>query len=615
MRLAAASVAVGVAGVGCGEGGPPGPACHDPCTLGATRCDGTGGVATCMAAGGGCAAWSDPVACAGGATCMAGACVSCQGGPGALHDQVLSVSGEPRHYFLYVPSSYQCARAWPLLVDFHGTGAATDPGARVEEYYAQDELVALAEHEGFLVARPRSRYANEGGGQLLFRWDENAGDLAKNVAFARALVGDIAGRYHVDPARTYTSGFSNGTNMALQFMGDTLFRGYAVVGGGIWDRVTRGPFGADAPRIYATTGYRDYMYQYLRELSGWLDAHGYPRARLMQRQTDTGHALYGWHFAELWAWLDRGERPGPGSGLAPGWTQEAPLPDGATAIQLARTPSADLLAAGAEGRLWRRDSATGVWSRVAMLNGSDGFAPNLTDLCLLPSGRGLAIGEGTLAVSDDGGATWTVAPHVPEFGAMNFGFSYLNGIACAGGLVVGGGYWSAALSHDGGHTWSAATMSEGSYGAQVAAVHATADGAWIATGYYDYISRSTDGQTFEAVATPDPREWWNGIASAPGGHVWVVGEAGGLLSSRDGGRSFVSASAPRRDDLYAVAFRDALHGLAVGLHGAALATSDGGASWRDVSSGLDLTLTDVTWLDARSALAVGEGGAVLTYAP
>src|SRR5262249_60797767 len=126
-----------------------------------------------------------------------------------------------------------------------------------------------------------------------------------------ALVGDIAGRYHVDPARTYTSGFSNGTNMALQFMGDTLFRGYAVVGGGIWDRVTRGPFGADAPRIYATTGYRDYMYQYLRELSGRLDAHGYPRARLMQRQPATPHALHGRPLPPPWARPPRPPRPPP----------------------------------------------------------------------------------------------------------------------------------------------------------------------------------------------------------------------------------------------------------------------------------------------------------------
>jgi photosystem II stability/assembly factor-like uncharacterized protein/predicted esterase len=525
---------------------------------------------------------------------------------GAQHDQTISVGGETRHYFVYIPTSYGCSNAWPLLVDFHGTGAASTPDAAVEEYYAQDELVALAEQQGFIVARPRSRSAVEGG-QYLFRWDENAGDLAKNVAFTRALVPALAARWRIDPARSYTSGFSNGTNMAMQFFGDTLFHGFAVIGGGLWNPPTTTPPGG--ARIYATTGYRDYMYQYLREMRGFLDARSYPADRLWQRETDTGHVLYGWHFAELWAWLDRGERPAAGT-LASGWTRET-LPAGApTLIQLAHGESGAMLAAGALGTLWRRDT-TGAWTRTAQL--TNGFAPNLTDLCLLPNGHGLAVGEGMLALTTDGGMSWALGTRVPEFGGMNFGYSYLNGIGCTGALVVGGGYWSAARSADG-MTWSGVSIDEGGYNAQVAAVHGGDAGTWLASGYYGYVARSTDGTTFTMLNTPISREWWNGIASAPGGHWWVVGEAGGILASTDDGQTFLEQTSPRNDDLYAVAFADAQHGMAVGAHGAALLTANGGTSWQDISTGLDGFLGDVAWLDAHTALVVGESATVLRYA-
>jgi poly(3-hydroxybutyrate) depolymerase/photosystem II stability/assembly factor-like uncharacterized protein len=524
---------------------------------------------------------------------------------GALHAQTLTVSGETRYYFVYVPTTYSCAHAWPLLVDFHGTGAASTPDTAVEEYYAQDELVALAEQQGFIVARPRSRYANESG-QLLFRWDENTGDLTKNVAFTRALVPALAAKWRIDPARTYTSGFSNGTNMAMQFFGDALFHGFAVIGGGEWNTPAHVP--TDGARIYATTGYRDYMYQYLRQMRSFLDAHQYAADRMWQRETDTGHVLYGWHFAELWAWLDRGEKPAAGN-LAAGWTRETLTPGAPSLIQLAKAQDGSMLAAGALGTLWRRDASG--WQRTAQL--TSGFAPNFTDLCVLANGHGVAIGEGVVAETSDDGAHWTVGAQVPEFGGMNFGFSYLNGLGCASGAIVGAGYWSAAKSSDG-NSWAGVTMDEGSYAAQVAAVHVSDGGTWLASGYYSYLARSSDGSTFTESNAPVSREWWNGIASAAGGRWWVVGEAGGILASTDDAQTFLAQTAPRGDDLYAVAFYDAQHGMAVGAHGAALLTTNGGTTWQDVSTGLDGFLGDVAWLDAQTALVVGQGGTVLRYA-
>jgi photosystem II stability/assembly factor-like uncharacterized protein/predicted esterase len=539
---------------------------------------------------------------------MGGSCVTCGSTTGAFHDQMLSVGGETRHYFLYVPSAYQCDRAWPLLVDFHGTGSGSDPSANPEEYYAHEELVALAEREGFLLLRPRSRYLDEGGGVLVFRWDENPGDLAKNTAFAHALVTDLSSRYRVDPARTYASGFSNGTNMAMQFAGESVFHGFGLVGGGVWDRPTRGRFDADAPRIYATTGYRDYLFKALRDLKSWLDGLGYPRERLFQRQSDTGHDLYGWHFAEMWAWLDRGERPAQGS-LAAGWTRED-SGGSESLLEVVHAPGGGLVASGAAGTLWRR-APDGTWSRNVLNSGS--VSPNFTDLCVLPSGHGAAVGEGTLALTHDGGASWQMASPVPEFDNMGFGFSYLNSIGCGSDELVGGGYWAAAQSRDDGTTWSAASTSVGTGNAQTAIVRAGPAGTWLAAGYYDYVGRSTDGHSFTSIDHALPSGWWNGIAAGADGRWWVVGEQGSLLYSTDDGRSFQAQPLPRADDLYAVDFADPMHGLAVGAHGAALLTEDGGASWRDVSTGLDGFLGGVAWLGPASAVVVGQDGLALRF--
>jgi predicted esterase/photosystem II stability/assembly factor-like uncharacterized protein len=553
-----------VDGGGDDSGGGDDGGCTAECLAGATRC-GVGGLETCAPIGG-CARWGAAVACPGGAPCADGACTPCTGGPGELRDQALTVAGETRHYWLYVPAAYACTAAWPLLVDLHGTASGTEAD-EPETYYALPELIAVAEQEGFIVARPRSRSAMIGGAQI-YQWDVNAGDLARNAQLGHRVVAAVAAAYHVDPARTYVAGFSNGTNMAAQFLADDppVFAGIATIAGGLW-AAPAADLDASSPRVYTTTGYRDYMFDYQRDLLAFLEGHGLPAERVFVRESDTGHELYGWHYRELFRWLDRGERP-----------------------------------------------AAGGWAQVGAIGG--GFPPNLSGVCLLPSGAGVAVGEGALVTTADGGATWARQAAVPALGSTWFPYAYLNFVACHATRVVGGGYTVAAVSDDGGATWAAASMiTLDGYPAQAAGVAVSEAGTWLATGYWNYVGRSTDGHTFTAVATPEMRQWWTEAAAAPGGRWVVVGEGGTILVSTDDGVSFAVASSPTQEDLYAVAFADATRAVAVGAHGTALLTSDGGATWADVSSGLDGYLGDVTWLSPGRALVVGEGGAVLTYEP
>ena len=532
----------------------------------------------------------------------------CSGKAGDFHSQPLAVGSATRYYFLHVPAAYDCGRAWPLLVDFHGTGtgAPTDP---VEELWAFPEMIDAADGEGFLVVRPRSLFALEGSTNV-FQWDINAGDLARNHAFVLALVADLETRYHIDPNRVYAAGFSNGPTMALRFLADepSIMHGYMVISGGLNTPLARAtPLAGSLARIYIMVGYRDYMYSATRTLYSFLTAHNFPSGQVWERHADTGHELYGWHYHEAFRWLDRGARPAAGT-LSAGWTKET-FPTSAQLVQLARDPAGRLYAAGDDGAIYRR-AAAGAWSALATLATAQ-FRLRLSDLCFLADGRALAVGDGYLATSADG-QTWSAPSRIAEFSSVpQFGYTHLTTVGCAQTRAVGGGVWSSAVSDDGGATWSAATIASAGFNVFVSAVRPSASGSWVGAGYY-YLGRSTDGATFSDTLDPTGVQWLNDAAPAGATGWWAVGEKGALASSSDGGATFSAVPPVTTEDLYAIRFADGTRGIAVGSHGAAIATRDGGATWRDVSTGLDGFLGDAAWLDATHVLVAGEGGLVLT---
>jgi photosystem II stability/assembly factor-like uncharacterized protein/predicted esterase len=529
---------------------------------------------------------------------------NCAGGPGTFSDQTLNVGGETRAYYLHVPLAYRCEERWPLLVDFHGTSTGRAP----EERYALEEAKALADLRGFILVRPRSLSGKEDGDDV-YRWDQNPGDIAKNVAFTGALVGDLKERYSLDPQRMYSFGFSTGSNMATQLIGDanSAFSGFGIVGGGMWDDPGLPDLKNRALRVYTVTGYRDYMFEYKRDLDAALDERGLPKSARKNREAGSGHDLYGWHYEEMWRWVDQGTAPGAGRFTAP-WEREA-FGFKESLLSLARNPDGDLIATGSGGAFFKRDHVTHAWSRIGDVAGAP--SSYFTSLCFLPSGVGIAVGGTVVARTTDGGASFGKGPLVPEFQGDYFGTSYLNAVACSeSGRILGGGYWTGVESSDSGDTWHGAEMDNSGFPAQVAAMASRAQTV-ISVGYYSYIGRSVAGGPFQERDHPGASEWWNGVAAGPNGHFWVVGERGKILHSSDDGQSWERQATPRRDDLYAVEFHDEHTGLAVGLHGAALLTRDGGESWVDASTGLDRYLGAVVFLDAKTALVVGEAGTVL----
>ena len=97
-------------------------------------------------------------------------------------------------------------------------------------------------------------------------------------------------------------------------------------------------------------------------------------------------------------------------------------------------------------------------------------------------------------------------------------------------------------------------------------------------------------------------------------HGFVVGKAGALLATTDGGTTWTS-QVGTPNDLEAVAFFGTTRGLLVGEKGTALGTTDGGSMWTTQatpSAASNTRLYDVVFTSATDAVTVGGKGLILS---
>ena len=128
-------------------------------------------------------------------------------------------AGQKREYLLYVPRSYDGARPTPLVISMHGAGG----------WPAQQKDLSgwnrLAEAQGFIVVYPGG---TAGAGPRIWHVDRGAG-LMKDVRFISELIDTLEARYHIDTARIYANGISNGGGMSF-VLSCTLSDRIAAVG-------------------------------------------------------------------------------------------------------------------------------------------------------------------------------------------------------------------------------------------------------------------------------------------------------------------------------------------------------------------------------------------------
>ena len=562
-----------------------------------------------------CLEWRELERCGDGYTCEDGACRGDCYAPGTHRGRTLVSGGERRSYLLHVPASVSCDAPAPLWIDLHGTASDTP-----EEAYALEPLLALAEREGVVIARPRSRSSDEGG-QRVYRWDQSPGDLDRNRVFIEALVHDLGRHLRIDPARLYVSGFSSGSDMAAQLLAASSIdvRGLGIVGGGVWNDIAMRDLAGAELRVYASTGYRDYLHVAHDRLLGALLRASLPADRVLERETDGGHELYGWHYEDMWRWLDRAERDVDGV-LSAGWLRERDvIPRDESMLALAAAPDGTMVAVGRHAVVLGR-TREGEWHMVESATSSGPGV--LVDACFGPDGTGVATGDGFFAHSELD-RSWTLGARVPDPGGAMLGYAHLNALACTrSGEVLGAGYWAAVSTLDAGHTFEPVAIEgewEGArFAAQSAAIAEGALGSVIAVGYPALVARSAPDRTLERgafvpIEVPGDAAWLLDVDEGAPGEWWIVGDEGTILASTDDGVTWSRQESGTRYDLYAIDVAEDGEGYAVGRGGTALRTVDRGAHWEAIPTGLSGFMGDVVRLAPGRAIVVGERGTILGF--
>jgi poly(3-hydroxybutyrate) depolymerase len=138
----------------------------------------------------------------------------------------LDVSGKTRTYYVQLPASYSSSKQYPVVFQFHPMGGSAEQA--LNEYGISKGLpdAIYVTPQGLVSASPGSDAGTAG-------WPNTSG---QDIAFTKAMLADVQGKYCVDNARIFSVGFSYGGMMSFAIgceMGD-VFRAIAPMSGALY---------------------------------------------------------------------------------------------------------------------------------------------------------------------------------------------------------------------------------------------------------------------------------------------------------------------------------------------------------------------------------------------
>ena len=135
----------------------------------------------------------------------------------------VTVNGETRQYWLYVPSNAK--KNCPMVMTLHGASGNME--------WNPLRFKEIADKEGFIVAFPQGKLINfPVFGGTVTGWDAS-GEMNEDVEFLKAVIEDVASKYTIDRNRLYCCGFSNGGMMtyAMSNTCSDIFAAFASISG------------------------------------------------------------------------------------------------------------------------------------------------------------------------------------------------------------------------------------------------------------------------------------------------------------------------------------------------------------------------------------------------
>ncbi len=163
---------------------------------------------------------------------------------GKILEKVASTADATQTYALFIPTSFDPARKWPVVFCF-------DPGAR--GLVPVERFKAAAEKYGYIVAGSNN---------------SRNGPWAANAAAITAMVSDVNRFLPLDSARIYVAGLSGGARVACQVAIGGLARGVIACSAAFPGNETPDP--VKFP-FFGTAGVTDFNYLELRRVDRDLD--------------------------------------------------------------------------------------------------------------------------------------------------------------------------------------------------------------------------------------------------------------------------------------------------------------------------------------------------------
>jgi polyhydroxybutyrate depolymerase len=133
----------------------------------------------------------------------------------------LNVSSKDRSYYVQLPSGYNPSNRYPVIFQFHPWGGSADQALVMYQLNAKIPGAIYITPQGLDVGGNGAGWANSGG---------------EDIAFTKAMLADVQGKYCVDKARIFSTGFSYGGMMSFAIgceMSD-VFRAIAPMAGSLY---------------------------------------------------------------------------------------------------------------------------------------------------------------------------------------------------------------------------------------------------------------------------------------------------------------------------------------------------------------------------------------------
>ena len=219
--------------------------------------------------------------------------------------------------------------------------------------------------------------------------------------------------------------------------------------------------------------------------------------------------------------------------------------------------------------------------------------------------RIVVVGDrGYIAFSDDQGATWSRAKSPPA--------PLLTGVAFAdakNGWAVG--HDSVILAtQDGGATWSQQFSAAAEQRPLLDVLMVDAK-VGIAVGAYGAYYETADGKTWNARKVLEDDKHLNAIVKGADGKLVILGEAGTILTSADGGKTWAPVASPYKGSLFGAVVAGDGAIVAFGMRGRIYRSPDAGKTWKQVDNASQATLMGGTRLPDGAIVIAGAAGTAL----